>query len=117
MGAESIKKNPTSSINAHKPDKAIHPIAHRLLRGKTTLEVDDDGIIYSVAFLSDGEDIVSGGRGGNSQCWRRKDGRKVGTAMRGASSGGYIFDIGVSPDGRWLVSATDTDLVTVTVGP
>lgn len=56
----------------------------------------NDGIIYSVAFLPNGKDIVSGVREGKVRCWRGKDGREMGAAMH---MEGYILDIGVSQDG------------------
>ena len=92
VGAESVEMKPTSET-----------------KSKTT-EIDNDGIIYSVAFFPNGNDIVCGGREGKVRHWRGKAGQEVGTAMY---TGGYVLDIGVSSDGRWLVSGTDTGLVTV----
>ena len=75
-----------------------------------TIEIDNDAITYSVSFLSNGSDFVCGGREGKIQRRRGKDGQKVGPAMH---TGGYVLDIAVSPDGRWIVSGTDTGQVTV----
>ena len=53
---------------------------------------------------------MCGGREGKIRRWRGNDGQKVGLGMH---TGGYVLDIAVSLDGRWIVSGTDTGQVTV----
>ena len=55
---------------------------------------------------------MSGGSEGEIQHWQVKDGKKVGTPMD-AGKGYTVWNIAISPDGRWIVSGTGSDQVIV----
>ena len=74
------------------------------------IEIDGGNAIQSVAFLADGELIVSGSTSGRIQRWKVKNGRALGTTMRAWSA---IWNIAVSRDGKWLVGGTSSGQVTV----
>ena len=63
------------------------------------IEVDGPNEIWSVAFLTDGEHIMSGGSDGKIRCWQVIDGKEAGTPM---DAGGFVWNTTVSPDGKWL---------------
>lgn len=70
LDSESIDNDPPITVDAHKTgEKAIN------------LKMDSNGTIYSVAFLLDGRDVISGGREGKIRRRRAKDGQEVGAAM------------------------------------
>ena len=60
--------------------------------------------IYSVAFLGDGKQVVSGGDEGKIRLWRAEDGKEVETPMDATRQ---VNNIAVSRDGKWIVSGTD----------
>ena len=66
-------------------------------------EIDVPHWIESVAFLTDGEHIVSGGYEGKIRRWQVKDGKEVGTPM---DAGSIVWSFAVSRDGKWIVSGT-----------
>ena len=74
------------------------------------IEIDGPNEIRSVAFLEDGQHVVSGGSEGRIRRWQVKDGKEVGTTMRAWSA---IWSIAVSRDGKWIVSGTSSGQVTV----
>jgi len=66
--------------------------------------IDGRDNIYSVAFLSDGKHVVSGGVEGKIRRWCIEDGKEVGTAM---DAGNVVVNIAVSRDGKWIVGGTE----------
>lgn len=54
--------------------------------------------------------VVGGGSEGKVRRWRVDDGHEVGTTM---DAGGYVFNLAVSQDGKWIVSGTRSGLVRV----
>ena len=68
-----------------------------------TIKIDSQGNIWSVAFLVDGEHVVSGGEEGKIRHWRVEDGMEAGTPM---VAGSWVCNIAVSRDGRRIVSGT-----------
>ena len=74
------------------------------------IEIDGRGVIWSVVFLADGKQAVSGGTEEKIRCWRVEDGKEVGTPMDAGSS---VFNTAVSQDGKWVVSGTASGFVTV----
>lgn len=82
----------------------------RLGKEANTIEIDCHDFIHSVASLADGRHIVSGGNGGQIQCWRVEDGHEVGPPMNAAS---VVFSVGMSRDGKWVVSGSNNGLVAV----
>ena len=74
------------------------------------IQIDcQDGFSETVAFPADGKHFV-GGVGGKIRRWRVEDGKEVGTPMEAGQS---IIGIAVSRDGKWIVSGTISDGVTV----
>ena len=69
-----------------------------------TTEIDGRDEIYTVAFLVDGKQVVSGGNEGKIRRWQVEDGVEVGAPMDG--KGGTVFNVAVSRDGKWIVSGT-----------
>ncbi|KIJ06836.1 hypothetical protein PAXINDRAFT_61584, partial [Paxillus involutus ATCC 200175] len=57
--------------------------------------------VWSVAFLPDGEQVISGSYDKSIRAWRIEDGREVGSAMR---DGGAVFAVAASSDGQWIAS-------------
>ena len=76
-----------------------------------SIEIDDPNEIRSVAFVADGQYIVSGGGEGKIRRWQVKNGKKV--ARIPMDAGSFIWDMAVSPDGRWIVSGTGSGQVIV----
>lgn len=58
-------------------------------------------LINSVAFLADGEDVLSGGREMIIRQWRVEDGKQVDRGPRYAED--TIWDLAVTHDGKWIV--------------
>jgi WD40 repeat protein len=58
----------------------------------------------SVAFLADGEHVMSAGLQGNVRRWRVADGKEVGKSM--ARVGSPIRGLAVSQDDKWIVCGT-----------
>ncbi|KAF8548151.1 WD40 repeat-like protein [Imleria badia] len=83
-------------------------IDHRKKAG--LIEIDGRGNISSVAFLVDGEHVVSGGWEEKVRRWRIEDGEEVGTPM---DAGSAVCNIAVSRDGKWVVGGTFDGWVTV----
>ena len=75
-----------------------------------TIKIDGRGSILSVAFLVDGEHVVSGDEEGKIRRWRVEDGMEAGTPM---VAGSWVCNIAVSRDGRWIVSGTQAGSVQV----
>ena len=73
------------------------------------IDITIQGRMRSVAFLVDGKHVVGGGAGGKIHRWRVEDGMEVGAPMR---VGGIdtVFDIAVSPDGKWVAGGTKSGL-------
>ena len=75
------------------------------------IEIDGRQNMYSVAFLADGQHVVSGGWEGKIRRWRVADGKEVpGTPM---DAGSPVLNIAVSRNGKWVVSGVPSGLVTV----
>ena len=66
------------------------------------IETDDRSAIYSVAFHSDGMQLLSG-KGAGLRRWRVADGQEVGDRM----GMGLNYAISVSRDGKWIVCGTN----------
>ncbi|KAF8550383.1 hypothetical protein OG21DRAFT_1514089 [Imleria badia] len=79
-------------------------------RAPRKIEIDGRGDIYSIAFLADGEQLVSGGHEGKVRRWQLKDGSEVGKPM---DAGARITNVTGSPDRKWFISATTNGRVTV----
>ena len=75
------------------------------------IEIDVPQWIESVAFLADGEHIVTGGGEGKIRRWQVKNGKKV--ARIPMDAGSFIWNMAVSRDGKWIVSGTDRGQVRV----
>ena len=65
-----------------------------------TIEIHGQDGVSSVAFLVDGNHVVSSDREGKIRRWRVEDGVEVGTPM---NAGSWVFNIAVSRDGKWIV--------------
>ena len=76
----------------------------------TSIEIDSQDNIYSVAFLVDGNLIVSADVEGKIRRWRVQDGNEVGAPM---DVGSCVLSMAVSRDGKWVISGTNTGQVTV----
>ena len=75
------------------------------------IEIDcRDRISESVAFLVDGKHFVNSGVDGKIRRWRVEDGKEVGIPME---VGNAVLDIALSRDGKWVVSGTIGEGVTV----
>ena len=74
------------------------------------IEISGRDFIWSVAFLADGKDVISGGEEGKIRRWQLEDGKEVGTPM---DAGSTVYNIAVSRDGKWVVSGTDSGFVMV----
>ncbi|KAG9309770.1 hypothetical protein JVU11DRAFT_10144 [Chiua virens] len=91
----------SASRNAEQRDK-------KTLIKRISMEGTED--IFSLAFLDDDNNILSGGREGKIRRWETSIGKETGTLM---DAGGMVNDIVVSQDGRWIVSGTSGGQVTV----
>jgi hypothetical protein len=69
-----------------------------------TIEIKAEDLIYSVAFLADGEHVVSEGRENKIRQRRVEDGKEVGKPM---DAGSAIWDLAVTHDGKWIVCGTE----------
>ena len=66
--------------------------------------------ISSVAFLSDGKHVVSGGEEGKIRRWRTEDGKQVGKPM---DAGSAVYNLAVSRNGKWIVGGMDNGKLAV----
>ena len=66
-----------------------------------TIEISTQRPIYSVSFIEDGKQVLSGGVEGMLRRWRVDDGYEVGPAIR--AEGARIFAADISADRKWLV--------------
>ena len=98
-GTRESTGNRPSSNNVSQKGANLNPI-----------EIDSRDNIYSVAFLVDGEHIVSGDDKGMIRRWRIEDGKEVGTPM---NTGSGVSGIAVSRDGKWAVSWAWSGMVSV----
>ena len=73
------------------------------------IEIDGEVEIQSIAFVGDGDYVVSGD-GDKIRRWRVKDGKEVGRPM---DAGKEVESIAVSRDGKWIVSGAAYGQVTV----
>ena len=69
-----------------------------------TIEVEGRSPVWSLVFLEDGKNFLSGGEDGMIRQWRVEDGREVGQPYR-ASSG--VQTIAVSGDRKWIVTGEE----------
>ena len=76
----------------------------------TTIKIDGQYNIWSVAFLADGKYVVGGDEKGKIRRGRVKDGMEVGAPM---DAGSDVYNIAVSRDGKWIISGTSQWLVQV----
>jgi len=74
------------------------------------IEIKAQRRIYSVAFLANGMQVVSGGREKKIRRWRVEDGKEVGKPM---DAGSVVYNLAVSQDGQWIVHGTPTGQVSV----
>jgi WD40 repeat protein/tRNA A-37 threonylcarbamoyl transferase component Bud32 len=75
----------------------------RLLHGERLTLRGHRGEVYAVAFLPDGQQVVSGGADGTIKVWDAATGREVRSI---AAHESCTNDLKFSPDGRWLASAS-----------
>ena len=80
--------------------------------GGSQIEIDCGQDIYSVAFLTNGNDIVGGGKEETIRRWRGEDGNEVGEPMA-TGSGSGVSNVAVSRDGKWIVSGTTSGQVMI----
>jgi WD40 repeat protein len=74
------------------------------------IEIVAQDRMYSVAFLVDGEHVVSGGREKKIRQWQVEDGKEVGKPI---DAGSDILDLAVTQDGKWIVCGTRSGKVIV----
>ncbi|KAF8833617.1 WD40 repeat-like protein [Paxillus ammoniavirescens] len=82
--------------NAYRRARGL-PVPQLVLRGHT-------GAILSVAFLPDGEQVISGSHDGSVRAWRvLGNGDEGGTVTK---EGGWVHAVATSSDGRWVAGGT-----------
>jgi WD40 repeat protein len=79
-------------------------------RDANLIKIDHPGMVFPVAFLAGGKEVVSGGMEGNIRRWRVEDGMEVGIPM---DTGSSVYDLAVSRDGKWIVAGTRSGQVVV----
>ncbi|KAF8547586.1 WD40 repeat-like protein [Imleria badia] len=115
-GGSTRKQNGPSSSGGHRKgattmeDESSDKSSSVHQEGVKPIVIDGRDNIRSVAFLNDGDHIVSTREIGKIRRWRVGDGVEVGTPM---DVGSAVFSIAASRDGKWLVSGTDDGQVTV----
>ncbi|KAG9315526.1 WD40-repeat-containing domain protein [Chiua virens] len=77
-------------------------------KGEKVLKINGQDSIRTVTFLSGG--VVSGGYEGKIRFWRLEDGEEVG---KPTDANGWVYDIAVSQDGRWVVSGASLGRIRV----
>ncbi|KAF8427158.1 WD40-repeat-containing domain protein [Boletus edulis BED1] len=60
--------------------------------------------VWTLVFLEDGKHLLSGGREETIRQWRIEDGKEVEDQVLHASGYSQVLAIGLSDDGRWIVS-------------
>lgn len=78
--------------------------------GASRVEIDVPSGTNCIAFLTDGTLITTTRSEGKVRRWRTEDGHEVGTTM---DAGGFVLNLVVSRDGKWVVGGTRSGLVRV----
>lgn len=66
------------------------------------IEINSQRQIYSLVFVEDGKQIISGSAEGFLRRWQIDDGHEVGEAIP-VEGGGEIFAVALSPNRKWLI--------------
>jgi WD40 repeat protein/predicted Ser/Thr protein kinase len=78
------------------------------LAERTMIEFVPPAVAWSLAFVADGEQLVTGAFDGNARLWSRHGGAPLRTFVGHREA---VLRIAVDPSGRWLASGSyDTDL-------
>ncbi|KAG6369576.1 WD40-repeat-containing domain protein [Boletus reticuloceps] len=72
------------------------------MNNKKTIEIDGRALIRSLAFLEDGNYLLSGSDEKMIRQWRVHDGVEVGEGMKTSSK---VIAMDISGDGKWIVSS------------
>ena len=75
----------------------------RLLDGSRMIEINNQGSIYTVFFVEDGKQVLSGSAEGMLQRWRVDDGHEVTVGEPIRAEEAQIYAAALSPDRKWLV--------------
>ena len=81
--------------------KATIMTAHWHSDSSKIIEINSQREVYSLVFVEDGKQIISGGEEGFLRRWQIDDGHEVGEAI--PVEGGEIYAVALSPDHKWLV--------------
>ncbi|KAG9309538.1 WD40-repeat-containing domain protein [Chiua virens] len=107
---EDGKKIEISVTEPQTSSEGTSAIADQQMVSKPISNFNGKHTIYSVAFLTKGKDVLSGGQEGNIRQWRLEDGKEIETPM---DVGEWVYNIAVSRDGRWIVSGSGRGDVSV----
>jgi WD40 repeat protein/serine/threonine protein kinase len=78
------------------------------LAERTVIEVVSSAAVWSLAFVADGEQLVTGAFDGNARLWSRQGGAPLRTFVGHREA---ILAVALDPSGRWLATGSyDTDL-------
>lgn len=80
--------------------------------GKRLRTIDVGTKVYRARFLPGGRQLVTAGLGQALEIWQTDSGERVGTLPAGKGQS-TTNDLAVSPDGRWLASASDEKTISV----
>ncbi|KIJ09106.1 hypothetical protein PAXINDRAFT_42507, partial [Paxillus involutus ATCC 200175] len=69
--------------------------------------------IWSVVFLPDGKEVISGCADGNIRGWRVDDGCEVGKGRKGMWENSIVYAIVASSDGQWIATGGEEQHVTI----
>ncbi|KIJ05887.1 hypothetical protein PAXINDRAFT_140991, partial [Paxillus involutus ATCC 200175] len=67
--------------------------------------------VWSVAFLPDGQEVISGSADGSARRWRVEDGCEVGRALMWEE--GSVLAVDASSDGNWIATACQEKNITI----
>ena len=112
-GVTSVEKgqSKTTGLLTGRPGLGENEASSRIVekREAKSIEIDGEVKTRSIAFVADGDYIVSSDNN-KIRRWRVKDGKEVGQQM---DAGSKVWSIAASRDGKWIVSGAYDGRVTV----